>query len=208
MIDRPHNMRANTPQQQAMTLVELLVGIAIILIIVPVLYASIETLYSTHARTLARALVLRKPVNATQEIARDFRGAMYSESGSLPLVEMSTSTVTIYADTDLDRTVERVRYFLVDGVLYRGIVEPTATSSYPIDEEVVTELCSDVDNVERSIDTFRYFDAIGTEISSPTEIMDVRRLKVTITSSTRQRNETGDVMVTTSASMRNFKSNY
>ncbi|MBP9750111.1 MAG: prepilin-type N-terminal cleavage/methylation domain-containing protein, partial [Candidatus Pacebacteria bacterium] len=190
------------------TLMELLVVIAIILIITPVLYASIDSLYDSHAYSLAGSFALMHASKGTENIIRDVRSAVYAEDGSLPIVAYATSSLTFYSDTDSDGRVEQVRYYLDGSVLHKGVVEPTSTSSYPIDTEVVTPLASHITNGETQTPLFRYFTSTSTEIVADDQTLDIRRVEVTVQARASFRVRTRDVSISSSASIRNLKNTY
>ncbi len=190
------------------TLIEMLVVITIILIITPILFSSILSLYETHAKTLSRAFALSETTNGVKEIVRDVRSAVYAENGALPLVEIATSSLILYADTDLDGTVERVHYFLDNTTVKKGIIEPTATSSYPESSETTGDLTLNIINEETSTPVFRYFDATSTEITSSTNMLNVRRIEINFIGSKTFSGETSQVQIKSSASIRNLKDLY
>jgi type II secretory pathway pseudopilin PulG len=188
--------------------VELLVALAIMTLIIPVMYATLQTMYRSHASALARSLALTAGTNATEEIVRDVRGAVYGEDGSLPVAAIATSSVTLYADTDLDGAVERVRYTLVGTTLEKGVIEPTVTSSYPQGNETTSDLVTGVTNVRNGVPLFRYYAADGTELAAASDTMDVRRIVVTMDTEVRFFTATEAVESRSGAAIRNLKENY
>ena len=191
-----------------MTLIELLVSIAITLIIIPVLFSSIQSLYKNHAQTFARSLVLFGTTDGVKDVVRNVRGAVYSEQGSLPLVTVGTSTLTLYTDTDYDGRVERVRYTLSGNTLEKWVIEPTATSRYPIGSESMSVLARNVTNTADGVPIFRYYTSTSTEITTQARILDVRRVDVTIHAQATSSHEVGTIILTSSASIRNLKDTY
>jgi len=203
----PH-ARATPRKENGMTLVELLVAIAITLLIVPVLYTSIDVLYRDHARTFARAIAMTHATEGLSEMVRDVRAAVYGEDGSLPLITIGTSTVAFYTDTDLDGDVERVRYSLTGTTLQKGVVEPTATSSYPLGTETVTNLITNVTNNTGSSTLFTYYTATSSPITTQARILDVRRVTISLEVEIPYSRATGSVLMRSSASIRNLKNTY
>lgn len=194
--------------KRGFTLIELLVAIAIIGIILPALYGTILSLYETHAYTLSRALALSGTTKAVKEMVRDVRSAVYAENGALPIATIATSTFILYVDTDFDGRVERVRYFLDGDVVRKGIVEPSATSSYDVGTESVDELATGIINGDDATPLFRYYTATSTEITSPTATLDVRRVEIRLRAESSFGRETGQVELQSSASIRNLKDQY
>lgn len=191
-----------------MTLLELLVVIAIILIILPALYLGISSLYATHGRTFARALAISNATSLLKESVRDIRGAVFSESGALPLASIATSSLILYSDTDFDGRVERIRYTLNGDSFLKYVIEPTATSSYPVSNEVIVRQVHNIMNASHGTPVFQYFSATSTEITTPSRILDVKRITVTLESEARKDRETGVAILRSSASIRNLKNTY
>jgi prepilin-type N-terminal cleavage/methylation domain-containing protein len=192
---------------RGMTLVELLVAIAIIGIVLPSLYMGIQSLYETHSYTLSRALALSKTTGVLKDIVRDIRASVYSEDGELPLDLIATSSLTLYADTDFDGRVEKVRYFLDNTTLRKGVVEPSSTSSYD-GTEVVFEMANNIVNTANNVDLFRYYTATGTEVFNQADILDVKRVDVYLEAEQRFGVKSGGVSLRSSASVRNLKDKY
>lgn len=190
---------------QGYTLLEMLVAVFIISIIIPILFNTIANLYETHGQTISKAFALVETTKGIKEVVRDVRSAVYSEEGSLPLVTIATSTLTLYTDTDYDGKVERVRYFISNNELRKGIIEPTSTSSYPTNTETLSTLVSGVTNTTTNTPVFRYFSATSTEVTSSANILRVRRVEVLLIGSSRFGPETSEVILRSSASIRNLK---
>jgi prepilin-type N-terminal cleavage/methylation domain-containing protein len=190
------------------TLIEMLVVIAIISIVFPVVMVTIVQLYKVHSDTLARSAALIEATKATKQIVRDVRAAMLSETGAPPIIDTATSSATFYADTDLDGTVERVRYFLDGTTLRIGVVEPTSTSSYPTNTETIEGFAEGIVNHDRGVDLFTYYDATSTVLAPGTRLADVRRVEVEVVAESSLGRQLWDVTVRSSASIRNLKDSY
>ncbi len=194
---------------RGMTLIEMLVVIAILGIILPALCGSIISLYKTHGATFARAVAVSEATNGSRAIVRDIRAAVYAEDGALPLVSIATSSLIFFVDTDFDGRVERVRYTLQGTDLIKGIVEPTATSSYPTGTETVQTLARDiVNNSTTTIPLFRFFSATSTEITATSSALNIRRIRVELVSGATTGTSTNWVRIQSSASIRNLKDSY
>lgn len=204
-------MKRCTPRQktfEGFTLLETLVVIAIIGIIIPALFSSIISLYNTNTGALSRAYATTEGARGLKEIIRDVRSAVYSEDGALPIAAIATSSLTIYADTDFDGRVERVRYFLTGTNLNKGVTEPTATSSYPNGQEATTTLAHGIVNNETTTPLFRYYTATSSELLLSTDTLNVRRVYVYIMARTNSSAHSTPVAFESSASIRNLKNAY
>jgi len=187
------------------TLLEMLVVIAILLILAPVLSITIQSLYSSHGSSLSRAFSLTETSSAMKKVVGDVRSAVYGEDGSLPLSTIGTSTITFYCDTDYDGVVERVRYFLDNTTLKKGVIEPTATSSYPTSNETVATFAEGISNNANGTPVFKYYTATSSEVTSSSQIMNVRRVEIQLTGSYKYGSETTETPMKSSASIRNLK---
>ena len=201
-------IRFSHKHRRGYTLMEMIVVIAIISIIFPALYLGINSLYKSHALTFTRARALVKATDGVAEVVRDVRGAVYAENGALPIASMATDTLTFYTDTDFDGTVERVRYFLNDTLLQKGVIEPDASSNYPMGSEVVETVVADIVNVQDNTPVFRYYTATGTEITNFANTIAVKRVRVELVASSRFGNKTHEMQVVSSAAIRNLKDVY
>lgn len=191
-----------------MTFIELIVAIGILLVLLPIVTSVIGSLYRTQGETLARAAVLSATTEGVKDIIRDVRSSVYGEDGSLPLVTIASSTLTLYTDTDLDGRIERVRYFLSGTTLRKGVVEPSATSSYSSGSEVVSDYLRNVINFASSTSVFKYYTATSTQVTSQSRILDVRRVEVNVIAQNRVGQKLGTITLTSSASVRNLKDTY
>jgi prepilin-type N-terminal cleavage/methylation domain-containing protein len=190
------------------TLIEMLVVVAILSIIIPTLYVVILNLYKTHGRTFARATVVSDALHGLQVITGDIRSAAFAENGSLPIVSIGTSTITFYVDTDLDGRVDRVQYTLTDTTITKGVVKPTASSSYPVEDEVVSVLSSYVGNNLAGIDLFTFYSANGDLITSQSQAADIRRVQVEYVAQVQYSGAIDLIHLRSSASIRNLKDNH
>ncbi len=185
------------------TLLELLIAIAIILILVPAITLAIRDLYRMHAGTISSAFALVEASKGMKEIVRDIRSSVYAENGSAPIVAIATSSLTLYADTDFDGRVERVRYFINAGSLKKGIIEPTSTSSYPISTETISTLVPVVKNATTSL--FSFFTATGTPVTTTSQMVLIRRVEVQLIGAAKFGSKESQVSLRSSASIRNLK---
>ncbi len=196
-------------QENGYTLIEMMVVIGIIAIIFPALFLGIQSLYHTHAYTFARAQALSEADKGLKEMLGDIRSATYAEDGSLPVASIGTSSLIIYTDTGSDRRAERVRYFFDGTTIKKGVITPTATSSYPTTNEIVQTLVQHTANQTLNIPLFTYYDANGNELDPAFDsILEVERIKVTLPIHILFDGTQAGVTLTSSASIRNLKHVY
>lgn len=148
---------------------------------------------------------------AVQDFINDIRRANYSSIGAYPLLTVGTTTIIFYSDIDGDTYRDRVRYFLSNGVLARGIIAPTGTPlSYPTSSEIVTEVAHSVINTSS---IFYYYDqnysgaATNTPLAQPVVANAVRLVEIKLTIEKDPNKSPVPLYVQTKTEIRNLKSN-
>jgi type II secretory pathway pseudopilin PulG len=117
-------------------------------------------------------------------MAREIRSASPSSLGTYTISEASPQTFIFYSDIDDDGLKERVRYFLDDTDLKKGVIKPSGNPMVydPGTEKIVSLLVRNVRNGAQNV--FDYYDTNydGTTDSLPTpaDIIAVRLVKITV----------------------------
>lgn len=144
-------------------------------------------------------------------IVSELRGASPSSLGAYPITEAGTSSITFFSNVDDDILKERVRYFLQNGILFRGIIKPTGTPLvYNMQEEEINPIIRDVVNASTT-PLFEYFDTFYTGTSSPlsqpVSILPIRLVRITILLDHDINREPPPMTITTMGTLRNLKDN-
>ena len=85
--------------------------------------------------------------SSMQTLVREIRTARPSDSGAYSLELVSDQEIIFYSDIDFDGESERVRYFLNDTVLSKGVIEPIGfPPAYPAEDEKVKALSENIRN--------------------------------------------------------------
>jgi prepilin-type N-terminal cleavage/methylation domain-containing protein len=144
-------------------------------------------------------------------MANEIRSASPSSLGAYPLETLATSTFTFYSDLDGNGVKEKVRYFLSNGSLKKGVIIPTGSPlTYNSASEVITTVVHDVRNTATT-SVFQYYDTDydGTTapLPSPVAISVVRLVKVSLVVDADPGRPLREKTVTTQVSLRNLKDN-
>lgn len=143
--------------KKGMTLVELIVAVAIL-----GLGMAAFTLLSMRAwnyksyvleqstSTAAAQRVLSKMVN-------ELRSVRQASDGSYAIKEIKNDSLTVYREEDTDGKAERVRYFIEDGKLKKGVTKFIG-GTYSDANETVEVLLNWVTNMDLSKPLFQYYD--------------------------------------------------
>jgi prepilin-type N-terminal cleavage/methylation domain-containing protein len=146
------------------------------------------------------------------QIKQELRNAYTSSVGSYAITTANAQELIFYTDTDGDVGMERVRYFIQNGSLRRGVVDPSGNPlAYNFGSEVVRDIQGGVANQANPL--FYYYDDTydGTAenfLAQPVDVTDIRYIKLNLMVYNRGGNAgTGIFTVTAGSTIRNLKTN-
>jgi len=140
----------------------------------------------------------------------EIRAAAY---GSFPLVTPGDSTIVFHTTVGATSgTINRVRYYLQDGILYKGVTPPTSGTYNPANE-VITEALSGVTNGTTPV--FYYYngnydgnDTNNPPLAQPVNVNDVRFVKINLmVSNGANAQDTTSFSINTGSAIRSLKDN-
>ena len=144
-------------------------------------------------------------------MAREIRTASSSNLGTYTIATASPQTFIFYSDIDDDGLKERIRYFLDDTDLKKGVIKPSGNPLVydPASEIIVSVLVQNVKNDSQNI--FDYYDTNydGTTdpLSEPINLISVRLVKITIIIDADENRAPVAKTFTSQVSLRNLKDN-
>lgn len=159
---------------RGLTALEALVWVAIFSVVMGTIVSATLYFYRVNRYTLGQATSVTSGQRGLEEMMRTIREAAYASDGAYPIISISTSSFSFYADVDSDPQIERLRYFLQGTTLYEGIVEPSGDPPTYTSAEATSTVSEDVRNVLFATSTFRYFDDVGSLMTDYTQVDDVR----------------------------------
>ncbi|MBI2054271.1 MAG: hypothetical protein HYT36_02975 [Candidatus Staskawiczbacteria bacterium] len=148
--------------------------------------------------------------NLFKTMTSEIRSAQPSDLGGYPIFQANTDSFIFYSDIDSDGLKERIRYFLADGILKRGVIKPSGNPlAYNIGDEQITEVVRNISNGATAI--FDYYDTnydgSTPPLAQPVNISEIRLVKITVMVDSNAANLPEPVTFTTQVSMRNLKDN-
>lgn len=172
---------------KAMTLVEMMVAIAVVLITMEgFTYLFLKT-WDTNKFILEAGMASTAASRATNKIVIDLRSAQQADNGAYPLKSGDDFDFVFYANVDGDVGVERVHYFLdlATDQLKVGVTEPTAGSpvSYQAADGSVSVVANYVVN-ENDAPVFYYYnenypgDVVNNPLPTPVSVGNIRMVRV------------------------------
>ncbi len=165
------------------TLIEILIAIAITTL--SAAYVTSFTLdLSDFGVNLGNRLETERELEATlRTMISEVRSMGPGGNGAYTIAAATPTSLTFFSDIDVDGVFEQVRYFLQDGVIKKGVTEPTATE--PVTYPSANEVLSDLVHYVTSTSIFSYYPAghpdITAPLASPVSVADIRLVRVMVT---------------------------
>lgn len=188
-----------------MTFIEALVWISVFLAAMWAIVGSILSFYRANTYTLEQAQAVSDARRSIELVVRVLREANYSSEGAYPIIAMSPSSLSFYADIDGDALIERVRYFITGAELQRGVIDPSGDPPAYTAPEVVNTITYFIRNVEQNVTTFRYYDVTGAEIVDMADITDVRFVRIDTVINVSPTKLPNELLLRSSATLRNLR---
>jgi type II secretory pathway component PulJ len=203
------NLAANS--ETGFTIIEIVVAVSLFALV----GILIVTVMSNILAGSNKQGVLLADTDQARKVSYGFtsevRDAQTSNTGGYPL-EKATDTETIfYSNIDKDTSIERVRYYLQNGILYKGIVEPTGSPlSYNLVNEAVSIVQRDIVNTTAPV--FTYYDGnyngSGTALVTPANVTSVKYMQINMQIANKSGiSTTAYYTVSAGGSIRNLKTN-
>lgn len=191
--------------RRGFTLPEMLIVVAILGVMGAALSGAILQTYRGNAYVFEAASSVDNARRGLTTAIRNLRESTYGEDGSYPVASAATSTVTFYAEVDGDGSVERVRVYLSNGTLYRGVTNPTGNPpSYAGQPEVVQTVVGFVRNAS-STPLFRYYGSSGAELAAPVDVSEIAFVTMDIRVDLNPTRAPNVYALTGSATLRNLR---
>lgn len=133
-------------QQQGFTLIELLVTIVVIVAVSALIVRFSVYYLQSFSFSSEETQSISLAQQAIGQLTRDIREARSGENGAYTLVDAQDNSLTFYSDITNDGRSDRVRYFIENQQLKRGITEPTAAPvDYPSANEKIKVIIDNID---------------------------------------------------------------
>jgi len=185
----------------------MMVVIAITAMVGMVLTWTIQFFYKSNAFLLEQTVATENARKGITDAIKVIREMSYGDDGSYPLASIGTATITFFADLDNDLVVERVKYVLLEEVLYR---ETTNSAGYPPSyvgqPQSTTTIATYVKNTELN-HLFSYYNTEGTLLPAiPASIASVSSVRVTFLVDINPLRAPNIFTLTQTATLRNLRS--
>jgi prepilin-type N-terminal cleavage/methylation domain-containing protein len=166
------------------TLIELLVTISIFIILISGVSIMLNNIFINSNQQLMSMSNIDRARSALSVFTNEVRNAIYGSDGSYPLNQAADSQIIFYSNfRTRNSAVARIRYFISDGTLYKGVVLPTGSPlSYDLSTESVIPVASGISSPGTPI--FYYYNgdynSTGAALAQPVNINQVRFVKINL----------------------------
>lgn len=149
-----------------MTFIELIVTLAIVTVVTTALTGLIQAFYKDNNYLLEETSALASARRGVNNAIVALREASYGDDGSYPIANAGTSTVTVYANVDVDGSVEKIKYVLINTTLYMITTNSSGTPpTYSTTNQATTTIATSVRNTATT-PLFTYYDDSGNQLST------------------------------------------
>ncbi|MBV9159139.1 MAG: hypothetical protein JO019_00910 [Candidatus Kaiserbacteria bacterium] len=187
-----------------MTLVEAVVWIAMFTAAMLAIVSSVLYFYRTGNFAIQEATAISSAQRGMDLMVRTVREASYASNGAFPIVSISTSSMTFYADVDSDSAIERVHYYLTGTDLVKGIADPSGDPPVYPSGESTTSVSDSVRNLSQNLSLFSYYDKNGVQITDMTRFGDVRLVTINLVADIDPNRTPTTTVLRSSAALRNL----
>lgn len=144
-------------KKNGFTLIETLVVLGIFVFALGAVTSFLIYAYRAENFSVSQALAISSARRGVNNFTKEIREAIQSDSGTYLLEKCEDYEVIFYGDIDKDNSVERVRYFLEDERMKKGVINPSGNPITYTDEEEIKTISNYVRNTTTPL--FYFYDS-------------------------------------------------
>jgi len=200
-------------QSAGFTIIEAIISVSILIIVMFGVSALLNDIFENSNQELLAMDNIDQARMVSSGFVNEIRNATTGNNGAYQLVEAGTNEIIFYSNyrTSSSTIANRIRYFISDNNLYKGVIIPTGSPLvYNSSSELIRLVQSDVYNSEAPV-FFYYdgdYDGISDALPQPVNINQVRFVKINLMVLKQTEKGSSNVFsVTTGATIRSIKDN-
>jgi len=210
MLTGRRNKQFLWPPAKGYTLIEALIAVAITGILIVIIFEFIHQTFQMQTFISEQSQAISEAQDGIEIFTQELREVVPADTGAYGIVEAEENSLTFYSDIDSDVTTERVHYFLEEGNLIKGILEPSGDPLVYSGTETELILSSSIVN-EASAPIFTYYDQnypeASTALAYPADVTSVTLVQVNLQINVTPERMPDTYSLKTFVQLRNFKSN-
>lgn len=199
----------NSNQQPAFTQLEIVVTVAITAVILLAAGRFLVEMFRGY-RIINQTLTSNEQARrAITNFVNELRTSSTSDTGSYPIATATPTAITFYSNIDNDVLKERLRYFVSDNTLVRGVTKPSGNPvTYSDSNETSLAI---VQNLTNTTQIFSYFDTNYNGTTSalpvPINVMSIRTVKINLNIDSSAADAPAAYQLSSQVNIRNLKDN-
>lgn len=197
--------KQGTTSSRGMTLVEAVVWISVTSMIMLSIVNMARSFYRTNSYAVEQGAAITSAQRGMEQAVKVIREAAYSSTGAWPVISMATSSFAFYADIDDDPFIERIRFFILNGALMRGVIDPSGDPPVYTNPEIISVVSDYVRNNELNVSLFEYYNATGSPMTDLTRIAEVRFVRMALVVNINPNRLPNQFILQSNAALRNLK---
>ncbi|MBI4090939.1 MAG: hypothetical protein HY422_02860 [Candidatus Komeilibacteria bacterium] len=169
-------------QRPGFSILEIITSLAIFALILGGIAVFQLSILQNSKLAESRSSIDQKSLIILRNFATELRAAQTPYDGSFALANTDDDSVLFYADINGDSAIERIRYSVESGILYRGVIPP---SGEPLTYDPANEsVASLIDNIIAAPPYFIYYGAAfdgsttSPALTQPVSPSDVRLVEM------------------------------
>ena len=197
--------------QSGFTLIEMVVAVAGFSLIIWGLVALVSNIFFSSSQQSGLLADSDQARRLAFEVASELRNGQTGSNGAYVLDTAADQQIIFYSNADSDSGIERIRYYVQDDKLYKGVTEYNG-ATYNVATEQSTVVQNDLANGADPV--FNYYDgtytgsSTQTSLVQPVNVTAVKFVKVSLQIYNKGGvKNTNTYTVTASAAIRNLKTN-
>ncbi len=207
------NKRKSLTNQYGLTMLEVLLALTILTVIILAWESFMLRSYKGISFGREQLSAIRYAQKAIDNMTREIREASTAEDGSYALEKADDNEIIFYSDIDEDASTERVRYFVENNALKKGVVNPTGSPlTYDTNNEIVTTVAYYIRN-STGEPIFTYYngdyplDKVNNPLPTPSRLIDTKLIHVYVKINVDPQRSPTDFVLESDVQLRNLKSN-
>ncbi len=196
-----------TKKQSGFTLLEIIVVISIFLILAIISSDYIIQGFRSTVFGYEQDEAVQNGRKVINSLIKEIREAAQSDRGDYLLDAVEEQNFSFYSNIDADGNMEKVRYFIDNGVLKRGVIEPAGDPlEYLPANETVSEIARYINNQAEPM--FAYYDTDYNLIANPSaNKQNIRLVKIFLKINVTPERAPNDYIISMDIQIRNLKDN-
>lgn len=194
------------------TLVEMMVTIFLIGVVAALVSTFAVYYFQNSAFSFEENQSIGLSQTAITQVIREIREARAAEDGAYAINNAQDNTFTFYSDVTNDGLTDKVRYFIQNGSLMRGVIEPTVPPvTYPTANEKIKVVVDYLDNNGNAL--FTYYngawpqDTTNNPLALSQRILNTRYVRVYIRINVNPNKAAQPFELTSGVQIRSLKDN-